>query len=125
MIGCCKHSQVLYPVIVFIAVDMMDFFTRSQIATYIFLHHNTMFKHLSMFVSVWVVWSINIDVSITVDCSAAFPCETIRAFWYMIFLIMKFSTPFIIRFYKFSTLTTGSVNLIRIARNVLALHCHE
>jgi len=72
MLRVCHKKKIFYPVISFNAIDMMNNFLRSKIASEVFLHYKAMFINMLTFIR-RVPWAIDKFISRGGKKLTAFP----------------------------------------------------
>ena len=73
-----KKLKVLYPIVGFIPIYVVNNFFRKQVPANVFFHHKSVFKHVrGMLSSMRVVWAINRAVAVFIKEHATFPVVVI------------------------------------------------
>jgi hypothetical protein len=71
-----NDCEILHPIVLTIAVLVMNQLVTTERAPNVFFHYETMLKHLS-FMSVWVSWCEHFQVSGGVSLDTPFPARMI------------------------------------------------
>ena len=112
--------KIFNTIVIFNAVQMVDYFRRFQITAHLFFHNNPMFKYIAQSVSVWVIGRLNINITMLVSYSSAIPIP-------MFFTNTPFGLFFPMLIRKFNSFMGHGHSLscrwrIKVAKFVLPFH---
>lgn len=74
-----KQDKVFRSVIVLYSVFVMNSLSWFKIPANFLLYHQAMLVHVSVLMSVWVIWAVNFNISVRVFARPPFPIPVIRA----------------------------------------------